>query len=689
MLDRQVYLYSLDTSSVYSNHEKYLHDLNMRVRQERNYLNNQLPDLEAELIDLGYSENELKKIKKNNLDEIEIKLNTEEKIYKYIKINELIVHKRKKAYETKDKLLALLKNKTEQNIKTGGKDHIRTVRSDALSDNNIIATFDSFLTRTIGCEINEVTDEVCSLQVYYFDVFKDILYHGFMWNGNKYIYYSSSAGAIRLKRGSFIKESTWNKIKDTIMCGLTVEKINELGGCNVNKYLAYTALANSATDVWEDFNIDRTIVIPDFEYNVLGEVDYIDETDFSITRKEMKINNPVTDGAGMMLPSVSQKNFMVRLPWVKGALGVFDFVSFIKENNYSPIIKDIYGIEHDVIKEGINVIFTESQFKMHKYYSSWEEYKDNYKKYNCSAGICNLEEDYIKNSKINYQMLQDLFPTNEEIDLIINKSANKIKNVSKDFNSIKEIMGLNRHDENLTPFQQALNIYPSLIRDTYTKDTLRDVKDSLLKKYRSGKIEVSGKYTFIVPDLYGACEFWFGHIEKPKGLLPGGTVFCNLYKRSDEVDCLRAPHIYFEHGIRKNVTIYDERYENIRRWFTTDALYVPSDDLLSKELMFDCDGDKSLVVANKTIIDVAKRSMEGHPPLYYEMKKAVPTLVNNDNIYRGLSMAFTTNAIGPTANSASKQWNSDEALYGDREKVAQNVARLTAYENFSIDQLVA
>ena len=67
----------------------------------------------------------------------------------------------------------------------------------------------------------------------------------------------------------------------------------------------------------------------------------------------------------MILPSLSDKNFMFRAPWIKGLLGVYDFVGQIKENEYSPVIKDIYGKEHNVIEEDIQIIFTKSQFKMH------------------------------------------------------------------------------------------------------------------------------------------------------------------------------------------------------------------------------------------------------------------------------------------------------------------------------------
>ena len=152
------------------------------------------------------------------------------------------------------------------------------------------------------------------------------------------------------------------------MCGLTVDDINDSGGANPNKHLAYLALANSATDVWYEFDIDRTIVIDDFETEVEGDYDFVDDIRYTITREHGKRPIAHTDGAGMMLPDafgVEQRNKMVRLPWIKGLLGVFDFRKFIEYHDADPIIRDIYGKEHNVIEEDIQVIFTKSQFKMH------------------------------------------------------------------------------------------------------------------------------------------------------------------------------------------------------------------------------------------------------------------------------------------------------------------------------------
>lgn len=594
MLDKQVSMYSIDTGHFYSNHEKYLHDMNCKYRMERNYVKNKLDTLTNKLLKLGLAKKDLTLYRKKLVLPEGFEINdNQELLDQFVKCHELIVHKRSKAKESKNKLLTLLSNKVKQNQLTNGKDHIRVLRDHELNDNNVVSVFDSFLTRTIGIPIDSLTEDLMVMQVYYFDVFKDTCFYGFIYKGEKYKYYTSSAGQIRKKKALFIKESTFNRIEKTIMCGLTIDAINAKGGNNVNKHLAYLALTNSATDEWKDFNIDKTLIIDDFETMVEGTYDFIDDEDYSITRKTDYVPIPHTDGSGMVLPRVSKKNFMFRAPWMKGLLGVFPFDEFIIEKGYSPIVKDIYGVEHNIIEEGIEVILTKSIFKMYKYYDSFEEYKKYFKMYGCSAGKCNIEEDRIPNARINYQMLQTLTDiSDEEILQMCDSSLKKINGICKSKESMMNALGITPYNHNMTAFQEAVKIYPPLLNDVYAKDVIYDIKNSLLKKYRSGKLEVYGKYTFILPDLYAACDYWFGSIENPEGLLEDGEVYCRLFKNSEKLDCLRSPHLYKEHAIRKNVahieTEEDEiRNKEIERWYRTDGLYTSTHDLISKILQFD------------------------------------------------------------------------------------------------------
>lgn len=506
-----------------------------------------------------------------------------------IKISERYLHlltwksyKTKYSNKIKEELLALLSKTVEDNSMTEHK-NIRQLRDDAMVDKNIISVFESSLTRMLDIGQDELTTDIMVVKVYYFDIIQDLILNGFEYQGEKYMFFTASAGQIRTKKTVFIKESLWKQHERTLMCGLSVDEINAQGGINVNKYLAYLALSNSATDEWADFDIDRCIVVPDFETDVHGTVDFIDDKSYEVERREMDIGIEHTDGCGMMLPSVSTKNFMVRCPWIKGLLGVFDFRKFIIEHNCSPVVTDIYGDEHDIIEEDIQIIFTKSQFKMAKYYADWQQYKDYFRQYNCQAGYCKVEEDYIKPAHINYQMLQTLTDiTDEEILKIADNGINILRNLTSDVGVMLDAFGATPGRRNLSPFQEALQIYPEMLNDEYCKQTLKEIKKSKVMNYRAGKLPVKGKFTFVVPDLYAFCEHLFLGIANPDGLLNDLQVSCRLYKRADKLDCLRSPHLYCEHAVRSNVFTPE-----IEKWFQTDAVYTSCKDLISKILQFD------------------------------------------------------------------------------------------------------
>ena len=562
-LDKRVHIYSVDTGAFYYPSESKLHWKLIKLRRRKEAMKH-------------YVEGMREKYKGEwSVDQQEER----DKLGREIK--DFVMQQRRlnrKIKRTKQRLLDMFAKRAENS-------EMRSLNAEQLVDKNVIALFESSLTRMLNEPVNSPTPstDIIVVRVFYFDVLRDLITNGFTLHGEKYKYFTSSAGQIRTKKCVFIKQSLWDEHEKTLMCGLTLDDINAKGGINVNKLLAYLALSNSATEEWTDFDIDKTIVVPDFETNVLGAVDFIDDVTYEITRKEMYVPIKHTDGCGLMLPSVSEKNFMVRLPWVKGLLATFDFKKFIAEvPGASPVITDVYGVERDVIKEDIQIIFTASQFKLYKYYSSWEEYKTFFKQYGCSANTCNEEEDKIPDAQINYQMLQTLTDlTDEEIRKISNKSRAKLNRLKSE-DGAREALRLNCDESRLNGYKKCLLTYPALFRTTYTKQTLRNIKNSLTKQYRGGRLEVDGKFTFVLPDLYAVCENWFCNIPTPKGLLQGDDVSCRLFSKTAQVACLRSPHLYREWSINKNIV-----NERTKPWFTTKAVYTSTYSLMSKLLQFD------------------------------------------------------------------------------------------------------
>ena len=554
----------------------------------------------------------------------------------------------------------------------------RTMNPEVLKDKNVISLFVSSLTRAIGIENNQLSEDIFVVSVYFFQVFHNIVRDGFTYNGEKYIFLTASAGQIRTKKAVFIKESTFNRIKMRMMCGLTVEEINEAGGTNENKFLAYLALGNSATDVWEDFDIDKSIVVDDFETEIQTEVDHI-SADYSIKREITGTVIPHMDGCGIMLDKPTR---MVRAPWIKGLLVYFPFDKFIQEKcEGKAIVTDIYGQDHDILAEDIQYIFTKSQFKMYKFYQSWKDYKQKFKQYHCEACYCNMEEQDIPRARINYQMLQTLTDmTDEEIATLTKETIEEIEAIGNDFQTSMKLIGATSYNKNPSYVQEALMIYPELMRDQYSREILKETKKSLIKQAKSGRLRVNGKYFFLSPDLYAFCEWLFLDDINPQGLLKDGEVFTTQFRNGDEVACLRSPHLYREWAIRQNV-----RNEELNKWFgETKCVYTSCHDLISRILQFDVDGDKSLVIKDKLLTSIAKHNMEGICTLSYDLKKAKVGTISPDNIYHSMTKAYTGGNIGVISNQITKVWNSSN-LTKDYDNALKTVKLFTYINNQVID----
>lgn len=650
-LKDQVLLYSLETKSVFTDKEKAISDNIDAMSREKNLIRKELTIVS----------------KANNGELTRAKFETQYRALYNIKKCEPIYEASEYSARIKEigdrrkeinKLIPELKESLRRSFAENTE--LRSVRDDAVVDGNIISVFESVLTRTLDMRTGNLYKDIVVVRAFYYDVLKDIMINGFMWEGHKYIFFAASAGQIRTKKVVFVREDIWYKYQPTIMCGLSVEDINELGGVNPNKFIAYLALANSATAPWEDFNIMKSIVIDDFETDVFGLVDFVDEKTYTTERKWMNVPITHTDGFGMIRKG--KKDKMCRLPWVKGLLGVFPFDKFILEANEKDpgvnhgLIKDIYGKEHDVIAEDIEVIFTKSQFKMWKYYKSWEDYQKKFITLDCMAGICNEEEDYIPEAKINYQMLQTLNKmTYEEMEEIAKTTNERIKGIASSRQAMLRVFGATKYNSSQNAFQMCLSLYPELLEDEYCRNTLKQIKARLVKHGRAGKLEIQGKYLFLLPDVYAACQHWFLHEDNPEGLLKDGEVSCQEYEGFDELDCLRSPHLYREHAVRKNVVT-----EEMKRWYPSKAIVTSCHDLISKILMFDNDGDKGLIVAMKKFVEIAKRHCEGIVPLYYNMAKAGSSIITNEVLYNGMIAAYTGGKIGTVSNNITKIWNSDE-----------------------------
>lgn len=598
-----------------------------------------------------------------------------------------------------------------------------------------IAIFESDLTRTFNCKDMEYSKDIVSVVTYYTEIFESIIKNGFNYNNIHFVFYTAGAGQTRNKKSTFVNEDLLNENIGKLMCGLTWDKINELGGMNTNKFLAYTSLSQTNSSVWDNFDIDRAIVVDDVEFvipnqkvrhiytetpedklkiseleekieilsielkkikqlkksyekgfrrdkeeiiqekylikkrkELESEISDIKDKFHKTSIKLMDVTIPFTDGFGITFKR--NPNAMVRAPFIKGLISFVPrkmFKDFCKDKKYKiNKVVDIYGKEHSI--NNIDYIFTKSQFKMYKYYENvlnekeeviktgWEVYCENFKKYNCQMCRCNVEKRVKLNAKTNYQVLQTLTTEMTDIDIksLASYDIDNLNGIGNDVQCMLNILGANEEkNDKMNYFQKSLLLYPEMLKDFHVRSTLKNTKNSMIKKFKSGRFSINGAYTFIIPEPLACLQWWFTNERdlSKLGLIKQGQIYCNLFKNEEEVDCLRSPHLDHAHCIRIN-TINDD----LKSWYKTNGLYVGVNDIMSKLLMFDNDGDTCLVHNNKTIIKCAKSFQKKYNmiPNYYDMPKANPQIINNDNLFKGIVMAYHHGNIGTPSNEITK-----------------------------------
>lgn len=539
------------------------------------------------------------------------------------------------------------------------------------------------------------------------------------FNDKTYIYAFSSAGQIRTKRLLFVEEKAYEKVQDKLYAGMTDEKINAKGGAIAGKILAYKALCNSSSMPWDEyikdktkkFDINRCIVIPDMEHTIRN----VDVRKISMDYKmgEGKefddLLNPVTDGIGFVHPDFHNKNFQFRAPFMKGLLSPFDWVEFAKDYGIDLdtfTIVDAWGDKQSL--KDVDIIFTQSQFKMAKFFDSWQEYKDSFIENECEFVVCDDEslnvEDF-KDVTVSYQMLQTLhtlkdgelegitaYTKKRIVELI--ESANQWKTTDKDGDIVideekkqllLEVLGVDGESYN-RPFIEALTLTDDMLHDNYVKESIRKRKESMLDNAKKGKLLMEGgRSAYVLPDVVAVGQ-WLFNLEITGALEPN-ELSCKLIDDNTKVDALRSPHLYLEHFIANNVTdkVYDDnRKLNINKWYVTNGIYVSINSTSSFQLAYDVDGDKLLVIpskgSSKTFVEAAERHMKDILPLSYEMPKGKPVKINNKVIAKTLKKSFKAN-IGTISNLITKILNKGEVTEDD----IKLVAKLKMKNNFLID----
>lgn len=374
--------------------------------------------------------------------------------------------------------------------------------------------------------------------------FKKFAVKGFTLNGVHYKYLCSGAGQIRRNTATFINSELRDEIVKTLNCGLD-EKTSEFV---LAKYSAYFALSFSSI-LW--VRTPRVCVIKDYKKMLRDvPVDFItkDENGKSILEKrEMDLELNCFDGQGLIDPTFALQwgedmglpftpcSFVARSCFIKGNLVTFDFKEFARQNGIE-YIYDKWGKEYRV--EDIDVLLSESQFKTHKYYKSWDEYQSYAQAGNIHWGVARYnkrhDDDYVL---VNYQYIQALSLNEQDIKELVKPTVDWIKKVCSGDTLSTLLYAFGPKSEEIdyqqmygtaqTTAMKAIVKNVDFLKDSYVQKKIYKNITQTINNAKIGKIWVRGNYQFMIADPYAQAQFAFD--MEPTGLLQKDEVYSKFW----------------------------------------------------------------------------------------------------------------------------------------------------------------
>lgn len=540
--------------------------------------------------------------------------------------------------------------------------------------------------------------------------------HGFYLDGHKFVRLSCSAGQARVSTVVFCWEEILDELEKRINNGR-----NEGMKLAPSKFNAYFGLASSATKLVSE---PRIAVVKDFENTTSFMAHYIIETAWDkddVVEDRMIEDMPMkrTDGMGLISPELSKRwaddigidyipsQWIVRQSFLKGMVCTFDFHKFCEEKNggnfiIDTVYKDKDGNPVKADLRNVDLIVSESQFKLWDSFSSVEEYMKNCRKNHLKWGVSQYSPKEVKNTlMMNYQFLQTLDMNEEDVKELCEQFVDWIKGVSvDDYNyMLLFLMGVSNSEEDIIKFLKGGNnsywircllANKEAINDKYILQKVRELIHGRIQAGCMGKIILDGNFQTMVSDPYAYMEHVCG--LPVKGLLGKGEYFSNYWneKGVKRVDACRSPLTYRSEHVILDFKL-DEETAKWYQWCKSGIIYNWHGHEVVCHAGADFDGDIVATTSNPVVIRSVYRNAL---PVVYDPPSPEKIHFNKRDLFNSDLFGFGS-IIGSITNKSSDMYAMLPVLeekYGkDSEEVKLIESRLKqccAAQSRQIDQLV-
>ena len=464
---------------------------------------------------------------------------------------------------------------------------------------------------------------------------------GFYVNGTRFVPFMASAGMIRKNTAMFINNNIKHPLMDILENGR-----DEKTPMVTAKFGAYLSLYSSST---LPVSFPQIAVVADKKIETLRRIDYVtykqEGEDDDVTEKEMLLSLNAWDGQGLITPKLAKRwseeleldyTFscaVIRAPFLKGLVVVFDIEKFANEVAKDYKFKDIYGEEQDI--RNVDLIISESMFKLWDSYENTKDYTKKCKENKLGFAIAKVnpkrENSY---SRTSYQFLQVLNLNDTDIARLCEPTVNWFRDISgEDSESmILYATGENKFEpkdfKKMDVSVKAIMLEPSLSRDRYIQEKFIKTIQKKRRQSLIGNILINANYQFMVSDpYYQSCHIF--NVEK-EPLLKDREYYSEywLNKGIKRLGAIRSPIVH--HSEFNIIDLQDE--EEIKYWYSHihSGIIYPANGIgidCSIHGGSDFDGDLICTINNPTII---KGKIEGIP-IIYDSKTSEKVIVDSRN----------------------------------------------------------
>lgn len=500
---------------------------------------------------------------------------------------------------------------------------------------------------------------------------------GFKINGRSYKRLLCTTNGVKTSTVVYASEKeVYDNGKLTTMVEALKKRIENGRNANVPivpaKLSAYEALcaSNSIPVSWPNGIIVVKDCVIGFHSDIINITDKDGANEPSVDfLEDQYVEDNCSDGCSMMLPSLARRwngeltgdyehelgGCNLRCSWTKGMTFPFDYIRFAEEvmgasddNPEKYFIEDVWHTKRDVRES--ELIITESQLKLTSSYDSWEDYYQKCIDNNYTIRVAKTAPHEVDNTRqLNYQFIQSLPMSDEDIDELIYPTISEIKdivgmNVDK---TIAYLCGSGFDSDNIEyadAIAKVLMIEPKMISDPYIQAKLKKMIERRIRDAKIGVLDVHGNFQIISGDLYALCESMFG--LEPKGLLKAGELYSKFWKDcgTKKVLCARAPMSNIHSLMSQNIC-YDNEVSDWYKFMPTVVVVNGHDTMPAALNGFDQDGDLLFTTDNEPML----RNQVNLPALFCPQKNASKIIATEDDVIKANKAGFGSK-IGSITN---------------------------------------